>query len=32
MDVQVLRPQDAEKQPQHMDVQVLRPQDAEKQP
>ena len=32
MDVQVLRPQDAEKQPQHMDVRVLRPQDAEKQP
>ena len=32
MDVQVLHPQDAEKQPQHMDVQVLRPQDAEKQP
>ena len=30
MDVQMLRPQDAEKQPQHMDVQVLRPQDAEK--
>ena len=32
MDVQVLRPQDAEEQPQHMDVQVLRPQDAEEQP
>jgi len=28
----VLRPQDAEEQPQHMDVQVLRPQDAEEQP